>query len=274
MVDRLVNSEANEKRISHVQACFGSSGQTLIAPGRVLVGEGVLTKLCRKRPKPRQFFLFNDLLVYGSVVMNKKKYSTQHILPLEDVRLKSVEDDGNLRNGWQIISATKSFTVYAATATEKSEWMAHINKCISDLLAKSGKKPATELSPVWVPDSEAPLCMLCKKSKFTALNRRHHCRKCGKVVCGPCSAKKFLLPQQSVKPQRVCNDCYEQLSSGQMSAQGKNPAEGKRQGNSLNYGPNDDSSGDESTDDDEDDAPVDMAPVEDEHPTFYEGNYK
>ncbi|XP_022096468.1 pleckstrin homology domain-containing family F member 2-like isoform X2 [Acanthaster planci] len=268
MVDRLVNSEANEKRISHVQACFGGSGQMLLAPGRVLVGEGVLTKLCRKKPKPRQFFLFNDLLVYGSIVMNKKKYSTQHILPLEDVRLKSVEDDGNLRNGWQIISATKSFTVYAATATEKSEWMAHINKCISDLLAKSGKKPATELSPVWVPDSEAPLCMLCKKSKFTALNRRHHCRKCGKVVCGQCSAKKFLLPQQSVKPQRVCNDCYEQLSSGQMSAQGK------RQGNSLNYGHEDDSSGDESTDEDEDETPGDMAPVEDEHPTFYEGNYK
>ena len=49
--------------------------QSLIAPGRVLVGEGVLTKLCRKKPEPRQFFLFNDLLVYGSVVMNKKKVS-------------------------------------------------------------------------------------------------------------------------------------------------------------------------------------------------------
>lgn len=41
--------------------------------GRVLVGEGVLTKLCRKKPKPRQFFLFNDILVYGNIVINKKK---------------------------------------------------------------------------------------------------------------------------------------------------------------------------------------------------------
>ena len=47
--------------------------QPLLVPGRVLVGEGVLTKLCRKKPKPRQFFLFNDILVYGNIVINKKK---------------------------------------------------------------------------------------------------------------------------------------------------------------------------------------------------------
>ena len=43
----------------------------------------------------------------------------------------------DLRNGWQIISAKKSFAVYAATSTEKAEWMAHINKCVQDLVAKS-----------------------------------------------------------------------------------------------------------------------------------------
>lgn len=42
-------------------------------PGRVLVGEGVLTKMCRKKPKARQFFLFNDILVYGNIIINKKK---------------------------------------------------------------------------------------------------------------------------------------------------------------------------------------------------------
>ena len=41
------------------------------------------------------------------------------------------------RNGWQVISPSKSFTVYAATATEKAEWMAHINKCVNDLIKKS-----------------------------------------------------------------------------------------------------------------------------------------
>lgn len=211
MVDRLVNSEANNRRIAMVEACFGSSGQPLAVPGRVLVGEGVLTKMCRKKPKSRQFFLFNDILVYGNIVINKKKYNRQHLIPLEQVKLEILEDDGQFRNGWNIRTASKSFAVYAATPTEKKEWMAHINKCIDDLLRKSGKKAVADHAAVWVPDGEANICMHCNKTQFTLLNRRHHCRKCGAVVCGPCSAKRFLLPSQSSKPLRVCTHCYTAL---------------------------------------------------------------
>jgi hypothetical protein len=75
-----------------VESCFGSSGEQLLIPGRVLVGEGVLTKMCRKRPKPRQFFLFNDILVYGNIVIGKKKYNKQHIIPLEEVQLQGLDD--------------------------------------------------------------------------------------------------------------------------------------------------------------------------------------
>lgn len=212
MVDRLVNSEANSRRIAIVESCFGSSGQPLAVPGRVLVGEGVLTKMCRKKPKPRQFFLCNDILIYGNIVINKKKYNCQHIIPLEEVKLESLEDDSQLRNGWLVRTLTKSFAVYAATAAEKAEWMAHINKCVDDLLKKSGKLGATDHAAVWVPDTEASGCMHCKKSQFTLINRRHHCRKCGKVVCGPCSNKKWVLPSQSSKPLRVCLTCFDELS--------------------------------------------------------------
>ncbi|KAM9310593.1 pleckstrin homology domain-containing family F member 2 isoform 1-T1 [Pholidichthys leucotaenia] len=217
MVDRLANSEANSKRIAAVESCFGAAGQPLAIPGRVLIGEGVLTKLCRKKPKARQFFLFNDILVYGNIVIQKKKYNKQHIIPLESVTITTVADDGDLRNGWLIKTPTKSFAVYAATATEKSEWMNHIGKCVGDLLQKSGKTPNKDHAAVWIPDSEASKCMCCKEVKFTTVNRRHHCRKCGYVVCGPCSEKKYLLPSQSSKPVRVCKDCYRQLTSGSLS---------------------------------------------------------
>ena len=97
-----VNSEANARRIALVESCFGSAGQPLSVPGRVLVGEGILTKACRKKLKPRQFFLFNDLLVYGNIIISKKKYNKQHIIPLEEVKLQSLDDDGQFRNGWVI----------------------------------------------------------------------------------------------------------------------------------------------------------------------------
>lgn len=76
-----------------------------------------------------------------------------------------------LKNGWVIKTSTKSFAVYAATPTEKEEWMAHIQRCVSDLLKKSGKKPAEQHAAVWVPDSEAPACQVCR-SPFTFVNRR------------------------------------------------------------------------------------------------------
>jgi len=54
--------------------------------GRALVGEGVLIKMCRKKPKPRQFFLFNDILIYGNVVINKKKVDNMSLLfMLQDI---------------------------------------------------------------------------------------------------------------------------------------------------------------------------------------------
>lgn len=217
MVDRLVNSEVNARRIAIVESCFGSSGQPLAVNGRVLVGEGILTKMCRKRPKARQFFLFNDILVYGNIVISKKKYNSQRVIPLEEVQLVDVPDDNQCRNGWVIRTRSKSFAVYAATAAEKLEWMAHIRKCVEDLLKKSGKQGATDHAAVWVPDTEAKLCMCCGTSQFNLINRRHHCRNCGKVVCGPCSNKKFLLPSQSTRALRVCNTCFEKLSERQMS---------------------------------------------------------
>ena len=121
MVDRLANSEANTRRINIVENCFGAAGQPLTVPGPVLICEGVLTKLCRKKPKARQFSLFNDILVYGNIVIQKKKYNKQHIIPLENLTIDSIKDEGDLRNGWLIKTPAKSFAVYAATATEKSE---------------------------------------------------------------------------------------------------------------------------------------------------------
>lgn len=238
-----VNSEANARRIALVESCFGSAGQPLSVPGRVLVGEGVLTKMCRKKPKPRQFYLFNDLLVYGNIIINKKKYNKQHIIPLEEVKLQSLDDDGQYRNGWLICTRGKSFAVYAATASEKQEWMAHINKCIKDLIEKSGKKPANEHAAVWVPDSEAAVCMIDKKTQFNLINRRHHCRKCGAVVCGACSTHRFLLPSQSSKPIRVCDPCFEQLSESKARTANVN------NGNQESRGT--DSSGEDDSDEDD-----------------------
>jgi len=216
MVDRLVDSESNARRIANVENCFG--GEVLAAPNRVLVGEGVLQKQCRKQLKPRQFFLFNDVVVYGTIIIHRKKYSNIHVLPLDEVRIVALDDIGPERqNGWQIISPRKSFNVYAANASEKNEWIQHLKTCIDGCNSRSGKKLSAELAPAWIPDDAATHCMVCAKIKFTPVSRKHHCRRCGKIVCNACSSKRLLLVSQSPEPVRVCDPCFAEASSKRIS---------------------------------------------------------
>jgi len=226
MVDRLVDSEANARRIASVEDNFGTSGVSLSSANRVLVGEGVLTKQCRKQLKTRQFFLFNDILVYGTIIINRKKFNNQHILPLNELQIVTLDDIGDRQFGWQIISPKKSFNVYAATNSERSEWITHLRTCIDSTIKRGERKSTTDPAPAWIPDDAATHCMICTKSKFSAMNRKHHCRKCGKICCNPCSTKRLLMPSQSAEPVRVCDPCFTEASVRQSAPSVRNDSSG------------------------------------------------
>ncbi|XP_008277881.1 zinc finger FYVE domain-containing protein 9 isoform X2 [Stegastes partitus] len=79
------------------------------------------------------------------------------------------------------------------------------------------RKPASslgEVAPVWVPDSQAPVCMKCDV-KFTFTKRRHHCRACGKVFCATCCSLKCRLVYMDRKEARVCVTCHSALTNAQ-----------------------------------------------------------
>ncbi|VDM39136.1 unnamed protein product [Toxocara canis] len=69
-----------------------------------------------------------------------------------------------------------------------------------------------KVKPVWIADSETASCMLCC-AKFTLILRRHHCRSCGRVLCGQCTAYKAVLPymNDSSKKFKVCEPCLQTL---------------------------------------------------------------
>ena len=76
----------------------------------------------------------------------------------------------------------------------------------------------------WMPDGASGMCIICN-GNFNFLRRRHHCRRCGGVVCASCSAQKMtwevvvrsmgskFKPSPSTadldagSQQRVCNAC-------------------------------------------------------------------
>ncbi len=59
----------------------------------------------------------------------------------------------------------------------------------------------------WVKDENVNECMVCQTGRFNLLNRRHHCRRCGRVVCSNCSQKVTLIENV---PRRACDDCFAQ----------------------------------------------------------------
>ncbi|XP_063539448.1 zinc finger FYVE domain-containing protein 26 homolog [Cydia strobilella] len=66
----------------------------------------------------------------------------------------------------------------------------------------------------WAEDYSTDRCMVCQTSIFSMIIRRHHCRRCGRLVCHVCSRNRMQVPTypSSVKF-RVCNDCYTQTTN-------------------------------------------------------------
>uniref|UniRef100_A0A3B4H3Y1 Zinc finger FYVE domain-containing protein 26 n=1 Tax=Pundamilia nyererei TaxID=303518 RepID=A0A3B4H3Y1_9CICH len=60
----------------------------------------------------------------------------------------------------------------------------------------------------WVPDTQQHVCMVCKRERFTMFNRRHHCRRCGRLVCNACSEKKMPVDGCPGEEVRVCDQYY------------------------------------------------------------------
>ncbi|XP_052318856.1 zinc finger FYVE domain-containing protein 9-like isoform X2 [Oncorhynchus keta] len=81
-----------------------------------------------------------------------------------------------------------------------------------------------DVAPVWVPDSQAPVCMKCEV-RFTFTKRRHHCRACGKVFCAACCSLRSRLIYMDRKEARVCITCHSALLSG---STGFHPRERRR----------------------------------------------
>ncbi|XP_023253047.1 LOW QUALITY PROTEIN: pleckstrin homology domain-containing family F member 2-like [Seriola lalandi dorsalis] len=204
MVDQLMFAQENWERIHAVEHSFGRLGKPLSQPGRVLIGEGRLMKQCRRGPKQKVFFLFNDVLVYGSIILRGFWHKNQQIIHLEDIQLEDLEDDVRVRNQWLIHTPHKSFHVAAASYEEKQAWIEHIEECQSKLLQNGGHRSKSTFPITWIPSQASAVCRRCS-DKFTMTQRRHHCRKCGFVVCSVCSKKRAMIRHiHPTKRLRIC----------------------------------------------------------------------
>ncbi|CEP61161.1 ESCRT-0 subunit protein VPS27 LALA0_S02e08086g [Lachancea lanzarotensis] len=105
------------------------------------------------------------------------------------------------------------------TAFKNDSQLGYVSKVYQRLASRGVDFPSSSTSDLELAqamfDSKTPadwvdsdVCMICS-TKFTLLNRKHHCRSCGGIFCQEHSSNKIALPDLGIyEPVRVCDDCY------------------------------------------------------------------
>jgi len=93
------------------------------------------------------------------------------------------------------------YSVKIAESIQKNSNSSPVSKVMKNINTTPSK---------WIPDEQTDECMICLKP-FTVFFRRHHCRRCGKCVCGYCAPKNNTrpIPEWNLRePVRHCKQCY------------------------------------------------------------------
>lgn len=225
-INESVRRQENLETVLQTQQQFGNQ-LALFTRDRRLVKAGKLVKMSTKRQEEVMLHLFNDILLYSGVLITGG-YRIRRVVQLASkaagvrcdlpatydtlVETKSLGTDC----GFLVTSLEKTFVLFAATPAARTEWVDAIRDAIRDAQqADSGHSGADEspadAAALWVPDAVVGSCTICQ-SAFKVYFRRHHCRRCGAVVCGNCSGQRSLLfVGDSAREERVCSPCFKVL---------------------------------------------------------------
>jgi len=94
----------------------------------------------------------------------------------------------------------------------------YVNQSIEEERTKVQNRVVSKSDKDWMADKDYSECTLCS-TEFTATNRRHHCRACGRLCCNKCSSRKlWFLAGGKKDKQRACDVCVNKsfASSGKL----------------------------------------------------------
>ncbi|RQM16591.1 hypothetical protein DD237_001252 [Peronospora effusa] len=241
LINETVRRQENLEIVLQAQQKF--SGQlSLFTADRRLLKSGKLTKMSTKRQEDVMMHLFNDILLYSGVLITGG-YRVRRIVHLHSkaVGVKtelpaSVQALFNQQSrrragkdcGFVVTSREKTFVLFTETPEMQREWVEAISCAVTEAQKRKqpidgedgdrdGNNPETcegpaDAAALWVPDDVAGSCNICNASFRAYYRRRHHCRRCGTVVCDACSTGRApLFVGESSRAERVCSPCFKVL---------------------------------------------------------------
>ncbi|KAL8169575.1 UNVERIFIED_CONTAM: hypothetical protein K2H54_052616 [Gekko kuhli] len=132
-----------------------------------------------------------------------KEKRSDSIIQIQE-SLCQVSESGTLSKSGstELYSPSFSDTMHSSSPGEKS-----LPQTVSVQEFVPPERPP--LKHQWIPDETEGTCMVCKTERFTMFNRRHHCRRCGRLVCSSCSTKRMVVEACRENLARVCDQCYD-----------------------------------------------------------------
>ncbi|CAL1270215.1 unnamed protein product [Larinioides sclopetarius] len=182
-----------------------------------------LKMLCALQSPHREFYL--DLVAHPYLLLEQMLMNVQ--LKDAELALKAIYDDLEGQNEIAPVLTRSSVNQlvedYASKALEVHFLDALLDVSSSSTLVLSTEETLVSDEPFimplrvptkeeWVPDAKIQRCQVCKEERFNMFSRRHHCRRCGRVVCANCSQHALIVEGYGNVKVRVCDDCYNAMT--------------------------------------------------------------
>jgi len=208
-IEQVIDNSKSRNRCVEIQSeidfIFGEGAlpiTTIVEAHRLLIKEGILKVQFHNSIRERRFFLFNDILI--TTPLNSSKFKPMRAYWNKNLVIDTSPND----TSFKIYHWGESFTAISSNRAEKQDWL---NAFQQVQIRPYSSSDLHILAPVWVPDMNASNCMRCNEP-FTVIIRKHHCRKCGYVVCDKCSGHKAIVHSVDRKNKvRICDTCMNSI---------------------------------------------------------------
>lgn len=160
-----------------------------------------------------EHLLSQPLLIIEQLLMNSQIGLATDLVKL--VRLNGPDEDAEEINKILLRYATKALALGLPEIPSSPAGLRE--KELGQQVTKKKKTSAfvlpTSAPPKeqWVADADVNQCPCCQTIQFSMFDRRHHCRRCGRVVCAHCSPHRRLVDGYGDVPVRTCLDCHTTL---------------------------------------------------------------
>ncbi|CAF3803728.1 unnamed protein product [Rotaria sordida] len=214
---------------------------------RKLLWHGPIKKVSPRRHNDiaqRYMILFSDCLLVcnedsGRKLDIKRELSmrgiTIDIIPNVRTTIVSNNDQQNISiiyYPFRVNAVEKSYEFLVDKESDRELWVKKIRQASEDYnrrnsmiemrqsINQSDEQQLGTRAPAWINDLDVTRCQNCNNRFRTTiiLSRRHHCRCCGRCVCGSCSTKKLVLEYCKHEGEvRVCDTCYTHFTGTELS---------------------------------------------------------